>query len=261
MRTLAVAGCSYSDYTMVEKTYGDYLAEELGYKYLHCARGGGSNHRSIFVLSRAILAGDIKENDIIIFQFTDPHRKLLPSIEPYVEVFDAEPGTPGRVEQHDTEYGPAYTSDYKMGSWVWQAEPENKKLHQALEQWAHCVEYEMELLAVQFRLFEMLCKEHKILLVPLINRYVTNIPLNRRGSGDVLADIRQTFTPISHNRTFNERDFIRFGSPENPCKYDIGWYDLDGEQSYDSSHLSDLGHQKIAEKLGGHMIRHKLIVE
>lgn len=259
MRTLAVAGCSYSDHTEVDRTYGEYLAEAIDYNYLHCARGGGSNPRSLFKLSQAIISGKLKENDIIILQYTDPHRKLLPSIAPYEPIIDVPPDEPGRIEEHETLYGIAHTSDYKMGSYQWQAEKENRELHLALEKYAHNAVFEMEHMVVQHRMFESLCNENRIFLVPLLNRYVTYIPLNRRGSGDVLADIRNSFSPKAQNRTFYERDFIRIGSAENPSEFDLGW----GETSdyYDSSHLSDLGHQTIAQNLNGHLKRHKLLAD
>ena len=259
MRTLAVAGCSYSDHTEVDKTYGEYLAERIKYNYLHCARGGSSNTRSLFKLSKAILTGELRENDIIILQYTDPHRKLLPSIAPYEPIVDVPADEPGRIEEHETEYGIAYTSDYKIGSYQWQAEKENRELHLALENYAHNAVFEMEYMSIQHRMFEALCNENRILLVPLLNRYVTYIPLNRRGSGDVLADITNSFGPKVRNRVFNERDFIRPGNAENPSEFDLGW---DNAHSYyDGSHLSCTGHQTIAEHLSIHLKQHKLLTD
>ena len=42
---LCVAGCSFSDYTKVDKVWGEYLAEKLDVDYLHEGAGCGSNWR------------------------------------------------------------------------------------------------------------------------------------------------------------------------------------------------------------------------
>ena len=45
MTRLVVAGCSVSDYTEVDKPWGEYLSEQLSCEYLHLAAGSGSNYR------------------------------------------------------------------------------------------------------------------------------------------------------------------------------------------------------------------------
>ena len=74
MSKLIVAGCSVSDYTNVNKVWGDYLSELLHYDYLHEAAGCGSNYRMWRVLTTHILNGNITPDDTVIVQYTTLER-------------------------------------------------------------------------------------------------------------------------------------------------------------------------------------------
>jgi len=71
---LIVAGCSVSDYTNVKKVWGEYLADQLNYEYVHEAAGCGSNYRMWRVLTTHILNGNITANDTVVVQYTTLER-------------------------------------------------------------------------------------------------------------------------------------------------------------------------------------------
>lgn len=83
MTKLVVAGCSVSDYTNVNKVWGDYLSNLLECDYLHEAAGCGSNYRMWRVLTTCILNGNITPNDVVIVQYTTLERNEFwsPKIE------------------------------------------------------------------------------------------------------------------------------------------------------------------------------------
>ena len=66
MANLLVAGCSVSDYTQVDKVWGEYLAEDLGLNYIHEGAGCGSNWRMWRVIVDAVKTKQITPNDIVI---------------------------------------------------------------------------------------------------------------------------------------------------------------------------------------------------
>ncbi len=75
MPKLVVAGCSFSDRTLVEECYGDHLSKLLNIDYLHLAGGCGSNDRSMRLIVTNVLLNKINENDHVIIQLTSPERK------------------------------------------------------------------------------------------------------------------------------------------------------------------------------------------
>ena len=72
---ICVAGCSFSDYTKVDKVYGEYLAEKLGYDYLHEGAGCGSNWRIWRQVYKNIRDHHLTSNDILIVQYTITERQ------------------------------------------------------------------------------------------------------------------------------------------------------------------------------------------
>lgn len=86
MTQLLVAGCSFSDYTKVQKVYGEILFEKLKFKkYIHEARGCGSNYRMWREIVNHVLKKTIFPEDFIIIQYTEsirqeywtPHRRAV----------------------------------------------------------------------------------------------------------------------------------------------------------------------------------------
>lgn len=75
MPKLFVAGCSFSDYTLVKNVYGEFLAEKLGYTYVHEGEGCGSNYRIWRKITNHIIDGNLNHDDILIVQYTELTRQ------------------------------------------------------------------------------------------------------------------------------------------------------------------------------------------
>ena len=90
MSKLIVAGCSVSDYTEVDRVWGDYLAEHLGLEYKHLAAACGSNDRSFRLLTNDIRNNVIKSDDIVIVQYTTTERTEFWSSIPPLEADHSE---------------------------------------------------------------------------------------------------------------------------------------------------------------------------
>ncbi len=239
MTTLAVGGCSYSDRLETDKVYGDFICEQLGYDYLHLAKSSGSNYRTWYKLTRAILDKKILENDIIILQYTEPHRKILPSIEP----LDSDRANePGRVEMHDllSTHNKGYSTDYKINSHIWQAELQNKKLHQTMDECSNNYDFDYDMMIAYHKMFEALCGFNKINLITLITRYLDSSNLLRHSNKNTV------------NLAFNETMALCRGSASDPHEHDMGW-DSNLQVEYDSTHLSIIGHKKLAQGLINHI--------
>lgn len=267
MATLAVTGCSYSDYTGVDKVYGEYAAEQLGYNYLHLARGAGSNHRGLLKVTKAVVEKKLVAGDILVFQYTDPHRKILPSIEPEGEY--AREQIPGKPEKWETIHGDGWSTDYKTESWTWQGEDfvgkTNGRIHKLLQYGAINTQFETEQMALHQALLESLCEVHDIRLIPLLTRYILyeggrdpSLPESIHGN------FRQRLGAKAANRCINEKDIINIGNLDDQSEDDLGYgnkKDTPPEEGYyDSSHLSETGHKKLGLYIAKHAKSHKLLI-
>ena len=85
MTTVAVCGCSFSDYCEVTRPYGVVFAEKIGYNYLHLAQGCGSNDRVIKEVVDAIITGKLVSDDLVIIQWPEPTRQEVPTLFNNVE--------------------------------------------------------------------------------------------------------------------------------------------------------------------------------
>lgn len=72
---LLVAGCSVSDYTHVDKVWGQYLAEKLDREYIHEGSGCGSNWRMWRKIFNHVNQNSISKDDIVIVQYTELIRR------------------------------------------------------------------------------------------------------------------------------------------------------------------------------------------
>lgn len=147
MAKLIVAGCSVSDYTNVKKVWGEYLAEQLNYEYVHEAAGCGSNYRMWRVLTTHILNGNITANDTVVVQYTTLERNEFWS--PIVE--------------NDWLRDPAFDGNiirFKSGSHTW-AKGSEKKLMKLYERFIND-DFEKEKFANNHMMFQCLAKEYKI---------------------------------------------------------------------------------------------------
>jgi len=127
---LAVAGCSVSDYTKVDIVYGEIAAKEIGAEYLHLAAGGGSNDLAWRQIMQNIRSGDIRKNDIIVWQLTDPARTELPS-RAASELLAS--GKQGFQDFGDNVIGTEMVSRWKIDSWQWQILSDDIALHKAYQ--------------------------------------------------------------------------------------------------------------------------------
>jgi len=250
MKKVAVTGCSFSDYTFVDKVYGEWIAEQLNIEYLHLARGIGSNHRGIYASTKAITSDRLTKGDVLVFQITDPHRKILSSFEP-IKYIDK----PGQPEKWPTPFGDAWTTDYKAGSHVWQGSDvvaeRNRQLHQTMEESCVNNEFETDQLVMQLILLDALCKTRGITLIPVATRYVSYIDWRPHNQNDIAGPLNDILPSDLVERLFNETDYIIRGSPEEPSVHDLGFaIDL---ESYDFSHLSAEGHKVIGISLASHI--------
>ena len=82
MTRLVVAGCSVSDYTEVDKPWGEYLSEQLSCEYLHLAGASGSNYRMWRLLVSHVVDNKITADDTVIVQYTNPERNEFWSPRP-----------------------------------------------------------------------------------------------------------------------------------------------------------------------------------
>jgi len=259
MPTFAVAGCSYSDRTRVEKCYGDNMSELLPeYNYLHLAKGGGSNDRMWFVLTKAIMNDELVEGDFIVLQYTDTMRKMLACPTPnHSSTFGQDGeyliGLCGQPEGWETQYGTAYTTDFKMDSYVWQTEDSNKSLHETIQNTQVSIEYDMENWVTRHTQFEALCNQHGISLVVLLNRYTETLPTGPQ------CDLKERMTAQCAHRSFSEKGVIKRGNTSHPSIMDLGLKGGPDNGIYDPSHLSEEGHQLLAELLVKHITGHKII--
>jgi|TARA_B110000977_G_scaffold84787_1_gene113227 hypothetical protein len=147
MAKLIVAGCSVSDYTNVKKVWGEYLAEQLNYEYVHEAAGCGSNYRMWRVLTTHILNGNITPDDTVIVQYTTLERNEFWS--PIIEDDYL------RDLQHDGNI-----IRFKSGSHTW-AKGFEKKLMKLYERFIND-DFEKEKFANNHMMFQCLAKEYKI---------------------------------------------------------------------------------------------------
>jgi|TARA_B100001094_G_scaffold25863_1_gene21651 hypothetical protein len=75
MQNLLVLGCSVSDYTHVDRSWGEILAKKLGINYVHQAAGCGSNWRMWRKAFDLVDNNIVTNKDIVIVQYTELIRR------------------------------------------------------------------------------------------------------------------------------------------------------------------------------------------
>lgn len=223
MKKLFVAGCSFSDFTKVRKVYGQYLAEKLGYEYVHEGAGCGSNWRIWRVITNHILNGNLTENDLLIIQYTgfertefwssfdQPEGSLIPPENDHVTIEEYCHG--------------GYITRFKAFSYQWQHSPQEKKFHKMYESFFVNIEFEKERFDVHNHMFQHMLKNYKIKTI-FLKTY--------RHWCDADGVIPE-FEPY----IFFEND-VEFGRTLNLDKFDI-------------AHLSERGHKVYSKMLYDHI--------
>lgn len=229
-RKLCVAGCSFSDYTHVKKVYGEFLAERLGFDYIHEGAGCGSNYRIWRRIVNHILNGNLTPNDIIIIQYTNPERKEFYTTNPpfpYVNLPED-----ALIISEPYQSGSLIRYKYQADSWQ---DYENDKLFFKMYESDHInIEYEKELFLVYHNMFQCFLKENKMRVCFIDGQYARLNTLNLK-TLDYFEDYK-----------FNEpSDFMHH--IENRLLPN------------DGGHMSITGHQRYSDLLYTHIENCKLI--
>lgn len=150
-----VAGCSVSDYTHVDKVYGEFLCEKLGYDYIHEGAGCGSNWRIWRVIVNHIINGNLTPNDILIVQYTSYERKEIWSAKESISFS-------GKMSLRDEYKDGGNLIRFKTHSYNWQPNEIERKFLRLYENNFTNEAYEIEVFKTQHLMFQTLLKEYGI---------------------------------------------------------------------------------------------------
>lgn len=222
---LIVAGCSFSDYCQVEKNYAEYLAEHLQLVHVPGFTSGlGSNHRIFRTITSGIRNNTITNKDLLVIQYTELLRKEFWSYftQPLERGGNQEKGSYNREP-----YGEGQIIKYKLDAYSWQNIEEERQLFKLLTDNFTSLEYEKENFENLHLALLTLLNKMKIRTVFVESGYLYR-PLNMYDS--VFC------SKVSVNPPLNTPDFIEYCLSDNDC-----------------THLSNLGHRKLAEILLKHI--------
>lgn len=241
MAKLFVSGCSFSDYTLVEKNWGENLAESLGMEYVHMNKGGGSNDRGWREISWKILEGEITSQDLVILQYTNIDRREFGATELGYQDYDDDPKRFHHKEKFCNSLGTFYTTAFKYGSHAWQSSSWDTMLHLAYEHTGAISEKYNEChFITQHMMFDSLCRQHGINIMYLRTRYM---------------DDRLEFPA---DNVFYEHHHLSLQAPNETMLGHIpGHPDPD---KYDPSHLSEHGHALLAQLVQEYLIEQGMVV-
>lgn len=257
-KKLYIAGCSYTDRTGVRFNYGDFLYKMLGVEYVHLAAGGSSNDRLWRKLSTLILDGTISTDDLVIVQYTGiQRREFYSSDKGYAgeqekldqkrsldncRSLEGEKGDVPCIEKTNCILFPEqtyHTSQFKFGSYTWQGNEENKKLHHSYEHCSSIYDYDYDYFLCRHKQFSALCQLHKINIIFFHTRYI---------QGDV--DIEKTYNEYDMKNLLIESDFYDYDNTD----FDLG-YACSAPGHWDSQHMNELGHEFVAKNIYSHILK------
>ena len=235
MPKLFVSGCSFSDYTLVKHNWGELLSDKLGMQYVHMNRGGGSNDRTWREIAWKILEGEITSDDVVIAQYTNLDRREFGATE-----IGHNPNSELAKEKFDTRIGTFYTTAFKSDSHMWQNDDWDVKLHNAYEHTGAISEtYSLAHFYTQHGMFDSLCKQHHIKIIYMGTRYMP-------------CDVE-----ISGTHVFNEHHHMPVVSPDRTM---LGHHpDHPAQDEYDSSHLSQYGHELLARHVEQYIVENGVL--
>lgn len=222
MKKLFVAGCSFSDFTKVEKVYGQFLAEKLNYEYIHEGAGCGSNWRIWRQITKHVMSGRLTPNDLLIVQYSGRERE---------EFWSALDQPEWAFNAHTIEHLCVIDKHidgniirYKANSHVWQNNKEEREFFKMYEKYFVSIDFENERFATQNYMFQMMLLSKKI---PVI--FVRSHRIPPLTDSDILAEHR--------SYVFNE-------------PYALSQYDLAPD---DFGHMNQSGHEIFSEWLFEHI--------
>lgn len=163
-RKLFVGGCSVSDYTNVETTYGEMLSKMLNFEYVHEAAGCGSNWRIWRTITNHILNGNLTSDDLLIIQYTNFERREFWSRH---QAYTYYTGYQPLREKYANGDGDIIR--FKVKSHEWQITKEEKLLHSLYENNFVSSEFDFDVFCTQHLMFQCLLKEYgiKTIFMPL----------------------------------------------------------------------------------------------
>ena len=241
---LVVCGCSISSTTKVKRAWGHYLSDKLDVDYLHLATGCGSDKRGFRLLTQAIMADDVDENSLVLFQPTEVVRRDIPSHiipEEYEKhITDVLRSTvPGATSILEKTLTGSIVSFFKIDSYEWQPSHLDKLVHQQLQQDPGHLDsqFDAEMLSVYYYMLSEMCKQKNITLVTIWD--------GDRGWLDVLKkhsslQIRLIGEVFDHNLWFQVSKF--WSSQERTVRYALDPPD-------DMAHFNEAGHIKLANDI------------
>lgn len=223
-RKLCVAGCSVSDYTCVDRVYGDILAENIGFNYIHEAVGCGSNDRIWRRVTNLIIDKKIDKNDIIVIQYTDVTRTEFWSSNPWPSYKHTGP-------QEERSHDNGRILSYKIGSHEWQHYDLEKSFFKTYEKHFVSDNYAHEVFRIRNFNFQNM----------IINLGLTVIFMLTTRIGQMDENICYGYL----------KDLSYKDSTGGKIEFDL----RDGDQC----HFNDRGHRTTADNLKQHFINHNLI--
>lgn len=167
---LCVGGCSFSDYTKIEKPYGVCLSEKLNSIYIHEGAGCGSNWRIWRRVVNHITKNNITKKDILIVQYTTIERR---------EFWSQEEGeyNIGKIKMREKYEHGGDILKFKINNPVFQLGDETKFLKLYEEKFLN-TSYEHEVFITQNKMFQSFLKENEIRTIFLITPYYNGVDLN-----------------------------------------------------------------------------------
>jgi len=224
MKVIA-AGCSFSDYLQDNNiVWGEALAKKLKADYIHEGAGCGSNYRIWRRITRHVLDRNITSKDLVCIQYTGIERRefwsRLPRIFP-------ENG-PKQIETREAWTGEdgGFIMRFKSFSHEWQDHSIESQFHKLLEENFICNSHSLEVFQTNHHMFQSMLEVHKI---PTVFMYVRNI-----------------FPEYLKVSKYHKK--LAFTESREDAKNKKYWY-----QETDYTHLSDVGHENMADQIYTHL--------
>ena len=287
---IVVTGCSISAHTRVTQNYCDFLSRKFNRQPLTLAGGGGSNKRWIRLLTEHILSGNITSKDLVILQFVEStrtelhsaHLSSMPSLqvdippERYTNLVNKFNDFYKNDVRHELDEGyedtlvytdkvlthrPPPGSDsiepvtnryfytnFKIHSHSYQMNEYDTTSHRNYENYNTVEALAVYDLYIQWVHLEALLEKYNINYFVYIETATEYIKKYLKSMG---IDVWNQDTNFNLIETWPYFKSIKWHSPDNI-------YALDPANN-DYSHYSLKGHQKVADFLSKHIIKHKLI--
>lgn len=226
MDNLIVTGCSVSDYTVVDKVWGEYLAEKLGVNYIHEAAGCGSNWRIWRVIVDAVKTKRINPTDKIFIQYTEATRKEFwsPFNNEKRSLYKSNKGSINDV--YGNKDGTLIR--YKVDAYKWHEIKQDRVLFKAYNRHVNPT-YEREIFLQQHSMFQCFLKQYGFDNVYFIN-------VGPYGSEMLDNELWPIIEPFYRDNWVHIRDA----------------FDNENHLPNDKGHLSDKGHANLANELVKH---------